>query len=446
MTIKDVRRTVSTIVLVLVLMFTVGTVSSMAQSRSPVTLRFMNGWDGSRAPLMDEVIARFEERYPWITVEQWVVSPHLLDEQLTVSIASGLPPDVAMISFNTSLVFGKRGALLPLSDFAMRDGLDLDQYFYPPVVSMLTTNPIAQPGTFYYLPQMVDTTWFLYYNRDHFAEAGLAESAVPKTWSELETIARRLNRTTDSGHYTRLGIDVAMVPYLENPYNAWLTAAGGEWFSSDMRKVVLNDVANEGVNTLQWMVDFTNEVNGGVSGVNGVNQWARTGFYQGTHSMFTYGVWAAFEIAENAPGIDFGIADLPHRDGYDFFPPMTLGWGYGIPANAPHPEEAWLLVQFLTTELDGGGYFMMRQGRPGATIEINRQPEYFEVNPYWPIIQFSLLRAVPSEYRPSLAGMNELVQRMVQDAVHGNLTPQAAVERLAVTLQSRLDEFWEEIE
>lgn len=414
-------------------------------AESPVTITFLHGWDRERTDLMNEVLHRFEEKYPWIKVDAHLVPTNDLGEQLTVLMAAGLPPDLTMVSGGNSVNLGVRGMLMPLGEFVAREQLVLDEIFYPPVANALVNNPIAGPGNFYYLPQLVDTNWYLFYNKGHFAEAGLDVEAPPRTWSELEAIARRLNRADADSNWVQLGIDVVQTTY-NQMFGEWLSAAGGRMYSDDLRRVTVGDSDNQGLTTLEWMVRFTNEVNGGIAAQERVNRYARSGFYNEQMSMLLNGAWSYFQILENAPSIDVGVASIPHRDGFDYRPSMSLGWGYGIPSTAAHPEEAWLLLKFLTIELDGGGYFVLRQGRPGATMEINLQPEYPEANPYWHVIQESFNRSVPAEFAPSVSGTGSLGRQMVDSVVRGQLSPQAAMEQLVTTWQARLDDFWRSLD
>jgi len=355
--------------------------------------------------------------------------------------SGAVPPDLTMISEGSSVTFGVRGMLRPLGELVARDGLVLDELFYPPVANALVNNPITGEGNFYYLPQLVDTSWYLFYNKGHFAAAGLDVEAPPRTWSELEAIARRLNRPDPEGGWSQLGIDVAQTTY-DQMYGQWLTAAGGRIYSDDLRRVVVGDVGNQGLSTLEWIVRFTNEVNGGIVAQESVNRYARSGFYAGRMSMLLNGAWSYFQILENAPGTDLGVAPIPHRDGFDFHPPMSLGWGYAIPATAANPEAAWLLLKFLTLELEGGGYFLLRQGRPGASAEINLQPEYYEAHPYWHVVQENFNRSMPAQFEPSVSGTGSLGRQMINSVVRGQQSPRAAMEQLVTTWQARLDEFW----
>ncbi|MGI6543829.1 MAG: extracellular solute-binding protein [Limnochordia bacterium] len=416
--------------------------STIAQTPQKVTINFLNGWTGDRIPLIEEVIRRFEARYPWISVVSQVVGPTELGEKIMVSVVANAAPDLVMVAFADSLRFGPQGLLTNLNSFIQKDGMQLKNYIYPAVVDQMTNHPMVNKGDLYFLPQMVATSWFLYYNIDHFNESGLGEESVPKTWSQLEQVARRLSRPAADGTFDRLGIDVANYK-IAGPYMSWLESAGGYAYSEDMRRVVLGEPSSYGLQTLEWIVNFTNEVNLGLANQEKLSGGGRTGFYNKQFSMLMDGSFASFQINSAAPDINLGVAAKPFRDGVEYRPTTSLSWGYGIPTNAPHPEEAWLFLKFLTMELEGGGYFMLQQGRPSASMQINNQRQYAQTIAHWPLIQETMNKSVPAAPTPPLGSVvDNTTKALVREAVTGQYSPQAALERAVNTWQNALNDYW----
>ncbi|HHT26916.1 MAG TPA: extracellular solute-binding protein, partial [Firmicutes bacterium] len=359
-----------------------------------------------------------------------------------VSVVANAAPDLVMVGFADSLRFGPQGLLTNLNSFIQKDGMQLKNYIYPAVVDQMTNHPMVNKGDLYFLPQMVATSWFLYYNIDHFNESGLGEESVPKTWSQLEQVARRLSRPAADGTFDRLGIDVANYK-IAGPYMSWLESAGGYAYSEDMRRVVLGEPSSYGLQTLEWIVNFTNEVNLGLANQEKLSGGGRTGFYNKQFSMLMDGSAASFQINSAAPDINLGVAAKPFRDGVEYRPTTSLSWGYGIPTNAPHPEEAWLFLKFLTMELEGGGYFMLQQGRPSASMQINNQRQYAQTIAHWPLIQETMNKSVPAAPTPPLDSVvNNTTKALVREAVTGQYSPQAALERAVNTWQNALNDYW----
>ncbi len=152
---------------------------------------------------------------------------------------------------------------------------------------------------------------------------------------------------------------------------------------------------------------------------------------------------ASFQINSAAPDINLGVAAKPFRDGVEYRPTTSLSWGYGIPTNAPHPEEAWLFLKFLTMELEGGGYFMLQQGRPSASMQINNQRQYAQTIAHWPLIQETMNKSVPAAPTPPLGSVvDNTTKALVREAVTGQYSPQAALERAVNTWQNALNDYW----
>jgi ABC-type glycerol-3-phosphate transport system substrate-binding protein len=416
--------------------------TAVAQTPQKVTINFLNGWNGDRIPLIEEVIRRFEERYPWIEVIPQIIAPTELVEKIMVSVVANAAPDLVMVSFADSIRFGPQGLLSDLNSFIKKDGMQLKNYIYPSVVDQITNHPLVNRGDIYFLPQMVATSWFMYYNIDHFNESGISADSVPKTWSQLEQVARRLSRPAADGTFERLGIDVANYK-IAGPYNSWLESAGGYSYSDDLRRVVLGEPSSYGLQTLEWIVDFTNEVNRGLANQEKLSGGGRTGFYNKQFSILMDGSFASFQIMSAAPDINLGVAERPIRDGANSGPSTSLSWGYGIPTNAAHPEEAWLLMKFLTMELDGGGYFMLQQGRPSASMQINAQRQFAQTIAHWPLIQETMNKSVPAAPTPPLGTVvDNATKALVREAVTGQYSPQAALDRAITTWQNALNDYW----
>ncbi|HHV44997.1 MAG TPA: extracellular solute-binding protein [Firmicutes bacterium] len=411
-------------------------------AQETVTLTLWHHWDGQRTALLDEVLRRFEEAYPWIKV-QAELKPHPTMEQLLMGIMSGTGPDVAMMEHGDSVSLGLTGGLLSIADFVEKEGINLSEIFYPPVIDTLQNNPLVPGGDYYYLPLEATAGYYLYYNKGLFELSGLdPNNSLPTTWSELEAVGRKLVFQNPDGTLAQVGIDVA-APTYNWIFNMWLNTAGGYLYSDDLRTVVLNDPASQGLLTLEWMVDFTNNINQGNSKLRQVgNPWALTRFMEEKAAMLAGGPYNYYSIRQQSPQIDLGMAPIPYRDGHDYHPYIGLGWGYGILAATQHPEEAWLLLKWLTMEVDGGGYLTLQQGRPGATIEVNLQPEYFDANPYWHVIQDSFNRSIQAKPTPPLTGAPAVLLSMVQKAVNFEMTPYEAIEWATHELQKQLDDFW----
>jgi hypothetical protein len=159
-------------------------------------------------------------------------------------------------------------------------------------------------GEVYYLP-LATMTGSIFYNRDILSEVGVAR--VPETWDEFIALAQELTVTDDSGVVTRAGFSFNGMQRELN----WALGyqMGLPIFDAAGRSTIASEKAQE---TLAYLVNLYEEEGIGSMLMSG-NAWDQ--FANGRAAMvYVYG-WVYGWMAENAPGVDFGVAPLPSFDG-----------------------------------------------------------------------------------------------------------------------------------
>jgi multiple sugar transport system substrate-binding protein len=257
-------------------------------------------------------------------------------DQLVTEIANGTAPDVFWIPGTDIARFQQEGLILDLAPLA--EGFDISE-FYPEPMYHLTFDPEAgAPGDkLWGLPRDV-STFALYINNDLIAEAGaddpraLAE-AGEWDWDAFQDVAQAV---TDLGGANK---GFAMNGWWAN-YGAFMNAAGGGFFNEERTECALD--TPESIAGIQKVADIYAANLAVPFGEDGEPPWKA-----GTVGMFTNGRWAT-------PGaradVDFNwdVVELPTGPGGT--QGNWLFWGaYVVNANTEHPEEAWELVQALTS-------------------------------------------------------------------------------------------------
>lgn len=261
---------------------------------------------------------------------------------LKTEIGAGTAPDVFWIPGTDIADFASRGLILNVADLAGKtEGFDVNA-FYPGPMGHLTFNPEtstsgADSGALWGLPRDV-STFALYLNLDLIAEAGAAdprELAKNGEWTwEAFLEVSQATRALGSDIY---GYGASA---WWGPYGVWLNAAGGGFFNADRTACNLNSAESlEGLTFQRSLyADYDVAVPYGED--------AEAPFRAGKVAMFQNGRWAT-------PGIrtvtfNWDVVELPK--GPSGSQGNWLFWGaYVINANTEHPEEAWKLVQALTT-------------------------------------------------------------------------------------------------
>ena len=261
---------------------------------------------------------------------------------LKTEIAAGTAPDVFWIPGTDVADFATRGLILNINDLAAgTDGFSVDD-FYPGPMYHLTFNPDnsqsgAASGALWGLPRDV-STFVLYLNLDLIAEAGandpreLAKNGE-WTWEAFLEVAQQVRG---------LGTDIYGYGASAwwGPYGVWLNGAGGGFFNADRTACALDTA--ESLAGLEF--ERSLYVDHGVALPYGEDP--EPAFMAGRVAMFQNGRWATPGVRANA-AFNWDAVELPQG-------PQGMGnwlfWGaYVINANTTHPEEAWALVQMLTS-------------------------------------------------------------------------------------------------
>ncbi|MGQ9632550.1 MAG: ABC transporter substrate-binding protein [bacterium] len=397
-----------------------------------VTLRFWHHWGGTRIPLMEKMISDFEKKYPDIKVEATLQPWDRRSEKILTAVVGGSPPDVIMFGRQEIPEFVESNALTALDEYMEKDGVSPD-IFYPGEYE-----PCVYKGKTWILPIPTAGSYpLVYFNRKMFKEAGLDPENPPETWAQLENAARKFVKI-EGGKVKKLGVDVG---FNYSAFVGWLYANGGKLYDDEMKTITFGD--ERGVSTLQWMLDFTNKINGGREALAG---WVEPGmgnpFYTGYQAMQISGVWEWFITKTNAPDMDLGIFLRPHNEGYPLKIASWEGHGYSIPRGVKHPYESWKLVKYLTVDEEGAGWFMLEQKRPSPVKKYNENPKYYELHPQWDVV----LRALELHVkRPTLPIDNKLlkvINDMLEEIYYGKKTVAQGLKDGQAEAQKLVDQYW----
>lgn len=414
-----------------------------ALAQSEITIRFWNVWGAAREELMNQIIARFEEKNPGIKVQNLVQPFERREENLFTALASGDPPEVLMASRAEILRFANDGLIAPIDDFVAANNLDLDRFY------------ASEIGNFYWkdklysmpMPTGGGVTSLTLVNYDMLRAAG-REDQVPVTWGELEEMAKAFTELDDKG-IVKIG---ATVGTAASDFFGWLYCNGGSIYSKDLTKV---DFGNEqGVQTLEWMVNFTNEINGGVQNV--LDFFAGPGeateaqpWYNDAQLINFPNVSIFFHMQTYKPEMQWDMGLRPYNANNPTAKSQGLSgeafaWGYVVPnavADARR-EAAMKWLQEITYEEESAGWFVRQQGRPSPIKAVNEDPSYYEVNPHWDKVLKSLESDVSVQILPVHAQVRDIVTQGVQAAMFGDASPADALAQAAQQAQSVVDGYW----
>lgn len=322
---------------------------------------------GEESKGLEARVKEFERRHPNIEVSVLSMGAGGMNPQkLMTAIVGNVPPDVIQQDRFTIGDWASRDTFLPLDDFVKRDAdkplaVKESDYFSACWAEANYTNPITGKKGLFAIPYGTDNR-ALFYNKAMFRQAGIVdekgEAKPPKTWEELEEIAKKCTVRNSDGTYQRIGF----IPNYGNSFlyiYAWQNE--GEFMSRDGLTCTMN--AKPNVEALEYMVRIYDEL-GGVDAISAFQSGFQANeldpFLTGKVAMKIDGSWVPNSIARYNPDLDFGVVPAPvpaarlrregrFKDVRDDFITWAGGFSFAVPRGGKHPEEAWEFIKWMTS-------------------------------------------------------------------------------------------------
>jgi multiple sugar transport system substrate-binding protein len=309
-------------------------------------------------------IPEFERQNPDIKVK--FANYEDYPNRILLSHAGGIAPDVIRENIDFSEGWIQRGLNLPLDKYI--DGPDgIDRNDFIPA----TMEGLKYKGKTYGVPQDINMAG-LYYNKTLFDKAGIPYPDASWTWEDLKRVSERLTEDKDhDGHPEVVGLDTHWNMFFFRPL---VYQAGGHFWNEDKTRTVVN--SPEAVEALTYMKSLmkrytltqSNSTRGGL----GPDKF----FEQGRLGMLIDGSWRTPSLKANAPKLRFGVAPLPRGTR-----PVTVGSScfWGISSESRHPDAAWKLVKFLSSQDALRQYWQQLWVAPPARWSVLRSAAFRDV-------------------------------------------------------------------
>ncbi|MBI4783156.1 MAG: ABC transporter substrate-binding protein [Oscillatoriophycideae cyanobacterium NC_groundwater_1537_Pr4_S-0.65um_50_18] len=336
-------------------------ISPLGQGDRPVTLK-LGGWGSSPAEqrLFQKVLTTFEATHPHIRVKLETVADQYMDVLKTRLIGDAAPDVFFLDSFEAPFLMSNQ-VLEPLDAYLTPD-FDLADF----ETTLLA--PFQQDGILYGLPKDCSSL-ALFYNKQAFAEAGIAQP--PATWDELLADAQRLTRDRDqNGKMDQYGLgilpDLARLVYL-------MRAFGGVAIDPQGKAAFASAAALKGLNLIVQPYQDGIAVRPPDVGANSGTEM----FGQGKAAMVIEGNWAIPFLQETFPDLAFATAEVPRIQ--DQPGTMVYTVGYVMNRQSSHKSEAWELIRYLTGKKGmalwtGGGSALPSRQSVAQALHYDRDP------------------------------------------------------------------------
>ena len=349
--------------------------TSSNASHAPVTLNLWSFYTTHEIKQYNAVLDSFRAKYPWITI---VHTPGKSDQDYVRAINAGQPPDMTISAGPDSVAkFCSTKAYQDLAPFLAQDGMDITK-----IIPDQALRYTSYKGVQCTLPVLSDA-YGIYYNTDMFAQKGI--TSPPKTLSELEADAKALTVMNPDGTIKVAGF-MPLNSFYENAnfflgnntQSKWYDANGKSAFASDPSWAAL----------LEWQKKFITDVYGpdGYKKLTAFFAGALKGadsefsssnaFEVGKIAMLFDGEWRTAFIKEDKATVNYATAPFPVADNIaNLYGLGQIGGDViGIPRDAQHPAEAWLLEKFLATDSQAQATLGETLGNVPTTFEALKDP------------------------------------------------------------------------
>ncbi|MCL6430247.1 MAG: sugar ABC transporter substrate-binding protein [Anaerolineae bacterium] len=288
--------------------------------------------------------ARFEAAHPGtkLTLDLLPAGQNYF-EKLQTLFAAGTAPDVFDMWEGYVQPYAANGALLKMDPFLEMDPKIKKEDILPAVWEGGSWQNSLYALIFGFIPGPVS----LYFNVDHFDQAGLDYPSSDWLWDDVRDAARVLTTQASGGATPErwgLAFDLWFVPWLY-----WIWSNGGDVFNEDETHCTLTDA--KCVEALQYWADMVNVDKSAATGSTLQSlQGALNAFMTGAVSMYLGNAWDVSTLTPNKELKWKAVLSPKANNGNRVWYMHSHCWS--IAATTKMPRLAWEYVRDFTLEVE----------------------------------------------------------------------------------------------
>lgn len=370
------------------------------------------GLDGDNG-LIPALAKEFDDKNDDVVVEFRAIAFDELVNEALKAFATNQAPDIICLDNPDFALFSSRGAMLDITDrVAKSDVIKTDLYYAGPLASAMWD------GKLYGVPKATNTI-ALFYNKDLFAKAGIAEP--PTTWDQLVEDARKLNDPANNVY----GITWSARANEEGTFQflPWIQMGGGSF------KEVNTAGAIKALETWKTMLDEKLASQDVLS----QGQWDSTGtFNAGNAAMAISGPWELGRMATDAK-FDWGVALLPTETEGGARSSAMGDFNWGIFASTKHPDESFRAIEYFVSQSERL-FPEFSNIPPRGDIPLPSTGDA-KKDAALAVFQEQLKYAQPRGPHPEWQKISKAIYDAVQAAMTGQMSPKDALDQAQATIK-----------
>lgn len=378
------------------------------ESKEKIELKVACYSDPFEIETVEKQANNFMEKYPNINVKVESLSGDFW-QVLQTRFASQTEADVFYMDSYQSPTFSRLGVLEPLDAYIEKNNTDIADF-----EKSLLDIFVGEDGKTYGIPKDYSTL-ALFYDKALLEEKGLVP---PKTWDELEEVAKQLT--------TEEVVGLSLLNKIDR-FQPFLYAADGGMMENG--KPVVNTLENaEG---LSYYVNLLKSPYADTPQNLGVG-WNGDSFGQGLAAMTIEGNWMISYLKEIAPELDYGVVPIPTKENG---PQVSMAFtcAYSMSKNSKNKDEAYLLLDYLTSK---EAQLMVAEEGRAIPSRISMGSELSQNFPIFTEFVEQAKYASPYVYGPASAVVVEQINKAAEELL---ILEDADVNELLQRVQNEID-------
>ena len=334
---------------------------------SAVTIQFYHCMGANLRGVVANRIGEFQKQYPNITIEGLSTSWGDYDgvkNQISTEITADNSPHIAFCYPDHVAHYQLSGKALALDDYIMDETMGLtEEQIADFIPAFYNEGKVYGDGKMYTLP-FAKSTEVMYYNETYFTANNLT---VPKTWDEMETVCQQIldiehakgnNDVIPLGYDSEANWFITMCEQLGEPYTKATGNNQGEFLFNTQKN---REFVERFTRWHKKGYVTTQELNGSYTSDLFTNQTAFMCI--GSSAGASY---QKAEVVEGEGGgyqFNVGVTTPPQ---VDVAKPKVISQGPSLvlfkKASEQEMAAAWLLMKFLTTDVELQAKYSMTSG------------------------------------------------------------------------------------
>lgn len=393
-----------------------------AWTQQPITIKTLVRAD--EAQKLQPLVTQFNQQHPDIKF-QIVEAPsdsNQVEDLYTSSFLLGNSPyDLVYMDIVWTPKFAAAGWLTDVSD--RLSPTEAEQYLAGDIAGGMYQDKL------YRIPFRSDAG-MLYYRQDLLTQAGYQP---PETFSELLEISKDLQKQglADWG-YVWQG---KQYEGLAAMFVEILAGNGAFWVNPDTLEVGLDQP--EAIKAVEFLrTTITDKIS--PPGVTTYAEEEARLLFQNGKAVFLRNWPYVYSLAlDSAIAGKYNIKPMVHAVGKNSGACLG-GWGLGIAANSKHPDQAWEVIKFISSE-ESQREFILETGFVPSRKALFNDPKIVAKYDYYPkllgVVESSALRPPISQY----AQASDILQRYLSAAITNKMSPEKAMQAAARETRSLLE-------